>query len=261
MNFFVSSHSLISFISPSEERLFTLGWKDDCSFFGCSESYVSNVSALLDRRLLKRTESDVRGLSLSSAEDFEPTDDDEDYKGLSFDKCEEDMFLPAPTPTCLLSLPTFLRQACKTIGTSSALNRVEHKMLAHWEKTIHLAADFVFPSSTNHMFSRGLSRALDPSVKNRELIDSALFLDYLPLVRCMALHERAAEHVFAQAHAEDPELATTLSNRQRSTRRSRKLGREHYLEKVSPAFQRQQTNNHESAKQIGSILAESVLVY
>jgi len=255
--------TIFSFTSPSEERLFTLGWKDNCGYFGTNESYMSLPAALLDRRLLKRTESAVRGLSLSSVEDFELPEDDEEYNGLVFGRCEEDMFLFTPTPTSILSLPTLLR---RTRGSSDTCypanddNLLERKMLSQWEKAIQLAADYVFPSAIPKMFSRGLSRAMDPILPNRQLIDSALFLDFFPILRCMALHERAAEHVFVQTGAADTEFAATLSNCQRSTRRSRKRGREHYLEKISPTFQRQESDLA-SAKQIGAVLAESALVY
>ena len=68
------------------------------------------------------------------------------------------------------------------------------------------------------------------AVPFHDKIDRSVFLDYLPLLRYMALHERAAEHAFQKVCASDPESAAIMSGRRRTTRRSGKLlERKHYF--------------------------------
>ena len=61
-------------------------------------------------------------------------------------------------------------------------------------------------------------------------IGRSVFLDYLPLLRYMAVHERAAEHAFQQVCASDPESAGIMSRCRHTTHRGGKpLESGHYF--------------------------------
>jgi hypothetical protein len=249
--------------SPSEDRLFNLGWKDDSYFYGDCESYMNFPTTFRERQLLKRSEAALRGFSFPSVDVFEAPEDDDDYKGMQFDRSEEGLFLSNPSPTCLLSLPSYLREVggSHSVGDSPELDLLESRKLNRLRETCDLLSNFVFVERPlqAHMFCRGLVREVDPLLPSVDAIDRHLFLDYLPMLRCMSIHERSSEYVFALAHEEDPDAATSLSNRTRTTRRSKAKGRQHYFENVSPAFEWKDTE--QSAKQVGATLAESYLLY
>lgn len=217
-----------------------------------------------ERQLLKRSEKALRGFSVPSVDVFEAPDDDDDYNFMHFDRSEESLFLTNPSPTCLLSLPTYLREVGArdhSVGNSPELDLLESRKRKRMRETSDLLLNFIFVEQPlqAHMFCRGLVREVDPLLPSVDAIDRHLFLDYLPMLRCMSLHERSSEYEFALARKEDPDAATSLSNRTRTTRRSKAKGRLHYFENVSPAFQWQDTE--QSAKQVGATLAESFLLY
>jgi hypothetical protein len=87
-------------------------------------------------------------------------------------------------------------------------------------------------------------------------MDSDVFLDYLPLLRNMAVHERSAEHAFQKVCASDPESAAALSGRRRTTRRGgRQLERKHYFVAVGSC------KENSLANELGSKLADELLHY
>jgi len=88
-------------------------------------------------------------------------------------------------------------------------------------------------------------------------MESSVFLDYLPLLCNMAMHERAAEHTFQQVRESDPETASVMAGRGgRTTRRSGKtLERRHYFVEIRSCSEASVANA------IGSELASEVLHY
>lgn len=88
-------------------------------------------------------------------------------------------------------------------------------------------------------------------------MDDSTFLDYVPLLCTMALHERAAEHAFQQLLEQDPETAAALTGRGgRTTRRSGKtLERRHYFVSI------RNCTEDSDANAIGTELAKHVLHY
>lgn len=252
---------LCSFHSPSEDRLFTSGWKDDSYFFGDSESYVTRPVTLRERMLLRQSEEGLRGHCFPRDDAFEAPEDDEDYKFIQFDRTEEGLFLPNPAPTPLLSLPMYLKNAGIKSHVSPDLYLLERRKRERLNQTTELLSNFVFadlPARTR-MFSSGVVREVDPLLSNADTIDRNLFLEYMPILRCINALERSEEYVFSLAQASDPDAATSLSNRSRTTRRSKALGRHHYLESVVPAFVWK--DGDRTPKDVGRVLAESLLVY
>jgi hypothetical protein len=80
------------------------------------------------------------------------------------------------------------------------------------------------------LFFTGMHRILDPLLQRS--YDDRLWLDYLPLLRTMAVLDRAAGAAFEATS--NPELAGVLPNRRRSTRQSQKAGYRYYLETLAP---------------------------
>jgi hypothetical protein len=89
-----------------------------------------------------------------------------------------------------------------------------------------------------------------------ERIASDVFLDYLPLLRNMAVHERSSEHAFQQVRASDPDSAAAMSGRRRTTRRGgRQLERTHHFVAMGSC------KENSLAIEIGSKLADELLHY
>lgn len=124
----------------------------------------------------------------------------------------------------------------------------------------HVLTFFSFHSTPNRSKSRLLceiARLNETTIvpfQNR--MEGSLFLDYLPMLCNMALHERAAEHAFQQVRDADPETAAAMTGRRRTTRRSgQSLEREHYFVSMRSC------RENSVANEIGSELAEEVLHY
>jgi hypothetical protein len=129
---------------------------------------------------------------------------------------EEDCFLPNPVPTSLGALPGFLKEASKQ----------NHELRPYWlekrrtermKASVSMVDDLFSKFYQCKLFARGLSRCSDPLLTMEELYDPRLFVDYLPMLRIMSIHEKQP----APDKAED----TTT---QRRTRRT-PVGRVHYF--------------------------------
>jgi hypothetical protein len=87
-------------------------------------------------------------------------------------------------------------------------------------------------------------------------MEASLFLDYLPMLCIIAMHERSAEHAFQQVRESDPDTAAAMTGRRRTTRRSgRTLERGHYFVAMRSC------REDSVANEIGSELAKEVLHY
>lgn len=212
-----------------------------------------------ERNLLKLSESAIRGLSPPIAD---VTDDEETEEfNINSDVPEEDMLLPANPPECVLSLPFYLSPSLYSPESVRKDHSLLRRKTSKTVEAINLFCDFIFTRDMQtRMVLRAMSRDVDPLISGHyATVDSQLFLDYLPLMRCMAVHECSSEFIFNAAEAQDPDAAATMTNRLRSTRRSKKLGREHYLERVVPSFVWQQSDT--TAKEVGERLADSSLLH
>lgn len=91
----------------------------------------------------------------------------------------------------------------------------------------------------------------------RDRMEPSVFLDYLPMLCNIAMHERASEHAFQQMRETDPETAAAMAGRGgRTTRRSGKtLERRHYFVTMKSCTE------DSVATAIGSELAKEVLQY
>lgn len=239
--------------------MISLGWKENSYFYGNADIYVNRVIGSRERKLLKWSESNVRGLAPSSSNILEEVEPDA-FKS-SADVSEEDMLLPSPVPNCILSLPLFLNPECRSSKYVLQSDAFQRSRATKTEGAMKILRDLMFAREKHTGVSlRATKRHVDPLLLERfKTVDTMFFLDYLPLLRCMAVHERVAESVFCAAQAKDPDAVSSLTNRGRSTRRTKKLGREHYFEGVVPGFAWQKSSR--TAKDVGSVLANSSLLY
>jgi len=253
------------------------GWKDNCAFFGqCNEYTTANLTRR-ERSLLVRCERLARGLSLPEGrvEEENIETDDEDYFPCR-QATEEDGLLPNMAPTCLISLPHYLRTlndndsltpTCNPGGTYESIGlayRTERK-----QKRILEVLDeylFVLDNWKCRLFFSGVHRPMDPLLPKPETMDRRLWLDYLPLIRCMAALDHAAEAAFNQALSEqDAAKAASLSNQKRQTRRTTRRGFSHYVETLVPSCvwneQQIQTAEPMTPSAMVELLAEHYMCY
>jgi hypothetical protein len=131
---------------------------------------------------------------------------------------------------------------------------------------IFLSVSIVYVPHNNIVFRSanrlllGVSRLSAPTtiVPLANKMEPSIFLDYLPMLCNMSLHERASEYAFQQVLQADPESAAAMSGRGlgRTTRRSGKtLERRHYFVKT-----RNCTDDSE-ANALGLEFAKEVLQY
>lgn len=209
--------------SPSEERLFTLGWKDNFYFYGDCEAYMVQPMGARERRLLKQHASSLRGHSFRKQVLVE--DETEGGNVVHPELCEEDAMLPNDPPACLLSLPACLSEPSADMTLRTALQ--ERRQQTCMQAQLDLLRHDILPFDRQHarLFARGVSRHVDPLLN--EDIDPVLFTDYLPMLRVMAVTERALEHAFGQ------DAEGESGRARRTTRRSAKA-RQHYWQVLSP---------------------------
>lgn len=249
--------------SPPEDRLFELGWKNDNFFYGSADSYVTDHFDRRERDLLIRTEQSLRGMSCRTMENIVEDEEKENEmpQDLPIDKTEEDMLLPHRTPTSVRSLPAHLRKTLQNpflITDPVDFHLLKKKKQVQSKSMLNILCEFIFPGpSQARLFYKSVSRLVDPLVRTCETVDRSLFLDYLPLLRCMAVHEHIANTLF-QISTQENTGAPLTTNRKRSTRRGRKLGREHYLEVIAPAYTFQ--NSDQTVKTVGDTLCRSALI-
>jgi len=243
-------------------------WKDDAGFYGDSDTYATWPATVRERNLLKRNEFCARGFSFPTSQLADEQAEDNERAGLTAVVSEEDMLLPNDAPESMRSLPALLKNACTLISHVSALDLAlsRRTKIAKVDGMKDLICKYVFPSSIpsksiSYMAFRSMPRDVGPLFGNADsTVDSLLFLDYLPILRSMAVQERVAEAVFLAAQAQDPNGTTGMTNRKRSTRRSKKLGRKHYFETIPPSSIWDKTD-YETPKQVAECLADASLLY
>jgi hypothetical protein len=244
--------------------LFANGWKDSACFYGCGESYLTRQFGTRERNLLKWSERCVRGL-LSAAPLQETTTEDEcDEVHPSFERTDEEAFLQAQVPSSLSSLSFYFNRAAGNLYSprwieNASMDRRKEDRLA-MASTILRGYIFVRGKQTRLCLSATI-RSVDPLLVGRmNRLDGGIVLDYLPMLRCMSALEREADFIFNTIQDADPDAAFDMAHRQRSTRRSRTRGREHYFEKVVPSFAWSEPGAPIMARELGTALADTLLV-
>lgn len=218
-----------------------------------------------ERKLLKhsltRGRGEVQSMDSSSitadARDDDTCNDEHDltlWSPVDSRQSNEDSLLLRPIPTALLSLPLILLQACRGTTTCSAPYLKEEVFLNRRMKKSDELLDLMCALSSDEarvkLFCRGLDRFTEPALEND--FDARLFLEYIPMLRNMAVYERAANSV--------PDDTEDLGLGRRRTRKSARRGRVPYFESLNPSYCWDEEYTY-SAAAVGERLAESRLHY
>ena len=134
---FYDAHNLTEWHSrihrPSFERLSSLGWNEEGYFFGNCDTYMRYPTSTRERRLLARSASLERGLSLAPSTGTTSLDSyqDDDHHDPRVPEslaetiklheaprrvCEEDLFMTPHTSSSMLSVPNDLRRHVREYG-------------------------------------------------------------------------------------------------------------------------------------------------
>lgn len=231
--------------------------KESDSWLCGGNSFVVTPSPR-EGRLLRRMRRELRGTSLLFAE---VEDEEEETASPKMkEEPDDDALLPRPVPNSLLELPGYMRTVAKSpvapIRSDISFSRRRNDKL---KRQIDLLESytFAFHRADVKSFFCGLNRQVDVLLDPGDSFDSRLVLDYLPLLRRMAIMERATDCFFKEQ--QDVQIASSLSNRSRSTRSSSKKGREHYFE---TAFEYLRTlDDSEQVNQVGNSFCQGFLSY
>jgi len=177
--------------------------------------------------------------------------------GMSSEIFEEDMFLPNLAAGAVNTLPVMLRDACTTAPVAALEHALKQRNKDdRLDEMKDWLGIYAFPKKfIPDMHWRAMERTINPTLGVAGKVDSRLFLDYLPLLRNMAVQERVSDAVFLAAQQQDPDGVANLTNRMRSTRNNKKLGRKHFFEKMLPL------KCNKKAKDVGEFIADASLLY
>lgn len=245
--------------------MFQHGWKDGSGFFGSGDAYTTLPLNRRERNLLVRSETSARGLSCPKTADISEEEDDKQEESNERDICDEDMFLPNASPAPLWSLPTYLLAHGGAVADRfiklDTDERLSFESIDRRNRLRHWLLDYIFfcDSRKNTHFFADVHRPLDPLLRCCDTMDSRLWLDYLPLLRCMALLDQKGDATYQNALSLDPNSASALSNRNRQTRRSKQQGFKYYLESLVPTQVWHREDNKVSAKDLAAAMAEFAL--
>jgi hypothetical protein len=223
-----------------------------------------------EMNLAKLTESSLRGLSghsltataSSLGTEESKKDTSVDVDGQTHSQQAEDAFFCTLPPSCLLSLPFYLRHAVCSLPSQPLddlirVSLLDQRRIAQVEEEVDLLDEFIFASChpvTIFRFHRGLSREVDPLLAPKELADPILYQETLPMLRVMCVSE-AINKAIAESLGENEALTHDGKRRTRNSR-----GMQHCLERISPEF-----NSHDEGTltswEIGERLAKRSLLY
>ncbi|KAG7373933.1 ATPase family associated with various cellular activities AAA [Nitzschia inconspicua] len=250
---------------PREEKLFEMGWKDTCYFYGDPDTWLIPLS-LREGNEMRRVMSRYRGRD--AVEDglstipFSaiPFEELEDAEALDFnchclcDKSLEDSYLPQHVPVLIKALPKLLRETvsnrrmltlgCEIWDTRLIQNKRNETMHRHMSR-----ASYILPGihdRTGWTYGR-------LGLENSNEVDE-LILELMPALRRIGLYEQAAEFVALEASKDG---AADLGRR--TTRRQAKARRHHYFDKLSASLQRDEDDLNSS--ELGALLANDLLQY
>lgn len=220
---------------PGYQRLFEERWNEDCFFFGSPDTFVQAPTRnRRERRLLCQTEKAARGLLLGPKVADVP--EDEEFREHVYD--DEDMFLHNPVVASMLSFPSSLLHGCKAWqGPSLSRCRfVDHRRTQKQLQYLDFLTTMVYAGDTKVRYRfDALDRCVDPVMGGTDdhvrQHGAYYFLDYLPMIRCCVVSDRAPQ-------ANDEAMEQRAGRR--TTRRTGR--RQPFLEGLVPSFARQGDN-------------------
>lgn len=207
-----------------------------------------------------------RGLAFPRAEvrDLSEEDDDEDH--INFDRSEEDLFISNEAPACLISLSVDLMQTNSSLDLPP-IDPIRNQLFdtkrdIYAFNRFDLFRNYVFPHDISlcRLFLNQYELDYEPLLESTSIFSSMIFLDYLPILRGIAINECIGEFVHKTISlTEDSELFNN-NDRRIGTRRSRKRGRIHHLEKIIPDYIFKKPYD-KTPQDIATKLSESSLIY
>jgi hypothetical protein len=218
--------------------------------------------------LMHRSERMIRGKAVPSEESQQDQVEDEEGNVIFWENSEDDMYLANAIPHSLSLLPLQLKEVAGDRAEVIGATHISHDPLFQRKRLakLHHGMDMLEKCDSRldvpwlKLFAPRISRKFDPMLDTREMLDKRVFLDYLPLLRCMAVLERASDVASA---ADDPlsqELSQTSTYEgRRVTRRGRKRGRVHYFEQAFECFSSTDVDNKQ-AKNVGEKFAAAALL-
>lgn len=214
--------------------------------------YLSNK----ERKLLRWYEPSIRGCSLQYSGNLDENEGDQ-YREFASELSDEDYLLSNIVPIPLFDLPQFLSPQNKGLPQT-----LQYEFYKQQQKMIHaetwlLLRDSIFTNPKYIRYSRRLDLPFDDAndcATDVTMLDSDIILDYLPLLRNMAVQEQVSEFTYKALKASNNDPAT----RRRTTRQSIKLGREQYFDKIVPSYTWQESNR--SSKDVVDRLADMSLL-
>jgi len=242
---------------PREEKLFSLGWKDSCYFYGDPETYVTQPSMSVGKSMnyhlqnFRANESIVADFVFASdgARDPDEIESREDLDRNAHLECqisEVDCFLPYQTPAVLQMLPSTL-SSCLNMSPPSKPFLETRKL--EFRNRFENQVNYILPAVTGRaLWSYGRYGYAN----HRERM--TLVLELLPTLRRIAVYEQAAEYA-ALRMGED---AIANSNR-RTTRQQAKARRRHYFDRLSETLRGDEADLNFS--EVGSLIAKDLLAY
>jgi hypothetical protein len=248
---------------PRDDKLFKLGWKDNCYFYGDPETYMIFQSMSESKQMVedmmnfRGNESNICVPTAPPPAVSEEVQTREDLDSNAHLECHytyEDCFLSRPIPAPLKLLPDILRayqsdqmtNVAHTTKNAHSLESRKVELLRRMENQ----ADHILPDAFSGCILWSYRRFGVWNDNDRVKV----ILEMLPTLRRVGLYEQAAEYAAVQC-GED---ADGPSNR-RTTRRQAKARRHHYLDKVSKELRMDQTDLNSS--EVGAWLAGDILAY
>ena len=191
-----------------------------------------------ERRLLRWNESSIRGCSLQYSGIADEDETDQYRENLS-QSSEEDYLLSNSIPVPLVDLPQILSASTTLFPSSVRYELYKQQQKSVCTEALHILRDSIFTHPKYTRYSRRLEIPMPDTehclIDSRTcMLDSDVFLDYLPLLRCMAEQERIAEFISKAQDQLSHDIPST--SRRRSTRQSTRRGREHYFDQIVPSY-------------------------
>eukprot|EP00550_Attheya_septentrionalis_P010769 CAMPEP_0198305188 /NCGR_PEP_ID=MMETSP1449-20131203/57779_1 /TAXON_ID=420275 /ORGANISM="Attheya septentrionalis, Strain CCMP2084" /LENGTH=1326 /DNA_ID=CAMNT_0044007719 /DNA_START=96 /DNA_END=4076 /DNA_ORIENTATION=+ len=260
---------------PSIERIYASGWNESAFFFGGSDTYMTHPSQSQERRLVSRTHATSRQTRMGICDPVPSNSESQDVAGssCSFDSgsqpiedamChasnymdESDMFLSAPIPTPILSLPSILKRRAG-FDPDEKIHNIElfHFRRQACESEQRKAVLPLFPEGPKTVYSC-LRLNVEQNVPDADSIHRALWLDYIPNLRFMAGCEDAADAAYDQIIKRMKDNDEIISSR-RSTRQKRRLRRDNHFDRFLETRARNDSDEF-SAKSIAKSLAKHTI--
>jgi hypothetical protein len=191
-----------------------------------------------ERELLQFNECSIRGQSPQYAVVVLDTEDEPlEFSLLYTDMSEEDGLRTIDIPTSLHSLPSLLNPTRTSYNTAYQEEQHKRNKESNHMSILNVLREYIFTQPKHIQYLGRLeSISVDryQTLNQMNMMDCVIFLDYLPLLRCMAFHEQISDRiVHVQVDSNQAEISNA-TKRKPNTRQSKKVGREQYFDKIIP---------------------------